>query len=92
VRITDGEFAARLGSRLFDVDMPQEAVRLYLQLADLCFQPALAESATLEPIEKFVTQYSGHGTPRNRDTLRRMAEAVRGLQMARQAQPPSTTR
>jgi len=84
-RMSDEAFARRLGLRLFDADMPADAIGLYLELADLCFAPGNATPEALERLGSFVNRHEQHGTPRNRDTLARMAEAVRGLRGAAQA-------
>ncbi|HPZ99573.1 MAG TPA: hypothetical protein PLT93_15680 [Phycisphaerae bacterium] len=77
--ISDEDFARRLNVRLFDADMPARSISLYLQLADLCFGPQNATAEFLAEAEAFVRQHEKHGTPRNMDTISRMAEAVRGL-------------
>ena len=82
VEQNDQEFAARMSRRLFDDDMPAEAINHYLKLADLCPNPTSASSGELETISLFVSACSGTGTPRNQDTLRRMREAIDGIQKA----------
>lgn len=77
--IGESEFADRLAVRLFDSDMPADAVVHYLKLADFCFRPATADEEALRPIEQFTARFQDHGTARNRDTLTRMAEALRGI-------------
>jgi len=79
VRLTDEQFAARLSRRLFDADMPAEAVQHYLKLAEFCPKPRQADPATLGAIADFVQRHEGKGTPRNRDTLARMREALGGI-------------
>ena len=76
---SDKEFASRLARRLFDVDMPAEAIEYYLKLAEFCPDPTTADPAKLERISKFVSEYACKGTPRNQDTLARMQEAVDGI-------------
>ena len=44
VEQTDEEFAARLARRLFDADMPAEAIEHYLKLAEFCPNPAAADA------------------------------------------------
>jgi hypothetical protein len=78
-RLADQEFALRLGRRLFDADMPAEAIGHYLTLANWCFAPSNTDGKTLETIEGFVATHRQSGTPRNRDTLARMDEAIKGL-------------
>jgi hypothetical protein len=78
-RITDPEFARRLGARLFDADMPAWAIATYLALADFCFKPGEVTEAVLAEAESLVGKHASEGTPRNRDTLSRMAEAVKEL-------------
>jgi hypothetical protein len=77
--ITDEQFARRLGRRLFDADMPDDAIRHYRTLAEFCPRPEDIESATLDAIDAFVIAHAGRGTPRNRDTLMRMREALDGM-------------
>jgi hypothetical protein len=86
LRISDEEFARRLGRRLFDADMPEESIKHYLKLADLCFAMTYdknglpkADATTVDAIDAFVKANAEYGTPRNRDTLKRMAEAIAGL-------------
>jgi hypothetical protein len=79
VEQTEGEFAARLSRRLFDADMPAEAIGHYLKLAEFCPNPLTAEAAEVERIAAFVSEYAGRGTPRNQDTLKRMQEALDGI-------------
>jgi hypothetical protein len=78
-RITSEEFSRRLGRRLFDADMPRDSIDQYLKLAGLCWPPAQTDLQTIEAMEAFVAAHAGRGTPRNRDTLQRMAEAISGL-------------
>ena len=79
VKQSDSEFAARMSRRLFDEDMPAEAIGHYLRLADLCPNPTSADSGQIEAISSFVSAHAGIGTPRNQDTLRRMQEAIDGV-------------
>ncbi|GMU21305.1 MAG: hypothetical protein AMXMBFR13_13980 [Phycisphaerae bacterium] len=79
VNMTREQFTARMQRRLFDADAPAEAARLYLTLADLCPEPKKAAPEALAPIEAFVKAHAGKGTPRQRDTLRRMTEALEGM-------------
>ena len=79
VELTDEQFAARLARRLFDADMPPESIDHYLKLAEFCPNPLAAEPAAIEAIAAFVSEHSGRGTPRNRDTLARMQEALDGI-------------
>jgi hypothetical protein len=83
VHMTREEFARRLAGRLFDADMPGEAIEYYLELCELCGAPAKATDKALAPIEALVRARAGQGTPRNRDTLSRMREAIEGLRRAR---------
>ena len=85
VEQTEEEFAARLARRLFDADMPAEAIGYYLKLADFCRDPLAADSGEFERIAAFVSKQAGRGTPRNRDSLARMREAVEGIQQTRAA-------
>ena len=82
---TDAEFAARLGTRLFDADMPAGAIKDYLKLADWCANRAGADAAELARIATFVKSHAGKGTVRNRDTMKRMREAVEGVGKTRKA-------
>lgn len=79
VHQSESTFAARLARRLFDADVPGAAIGYYLRLAELCPHPALAPAAVLAEIETFVRRCAGQGTPRNRDTLLRMREALDGI-------------
>ena len=82
---SDKEFASRLTRRLFDNDMPKEAIEYYLKLAEICPDPTTADPAEFERISQFVIRYACQGTPRNRDTLARMQEAVDGIRKAKNA-------
>ena len=44
---TDEEFAARLARRLFDADMPAEAIGNYLKLAEFCPDPSGADAGEI---------------------------------------------
>ncbi|WP_442506379.1 hypothetical protein SH528x_005220 [Novipirellula sp. SH528] len=79
VEQTDEEFAARLARRLFDADVPSEAIAHYLKLDEFCADPLAADAGEFERISAFVSKHTGHGTPRKQDTLRRMQEAVEGI-------------
>jgi len=79
VQQTDEEFSARLARRLFDADMPAEAIGHYLKLAEFCPDPLAADTDDFERISAFVNKHAGDGTPRNQDTLGRMREAVEGI-------------
>jgi hypothetical protein len=87
VEQTDEQFAARLARRLFDADMPSEAIDHYLKLAEFCPNPLAAEPAAVEGIAAFVSEHAGHGTPRNQDTLARMQEAVDGIRRTKAEAP-----
>jgi hypothetical protein len=82
---TDAEFAMRLSRRLFDADMPVEAIGYYLKLAEFCPNPAAADAAEVERIAAFVSKHAGKGTPRNQDTLARMQEALAGIRKTKAA-------
>jgi hypothetical protein len=82
---TDEEFAHRLAARLFDADMPPESIDRYLRLASSCVDPRAAPEEDLRAIEAFVAARAGSGTPRNRDTLARMREALEGIRKTREA-------
>lgn len=83
VNLTDEEFAARLSRRLFDADMPPDAIDKYLALADLCSKPIEAEAKVIDGMEEFVARFAEEGTSRNRDTLLRMREAIDGMRRHR---------
>jgi hypothetical protein len=83
LHMTDEEFALRLARRLFDADMPDEAVRHYLDLAAGCPEPRKIDENRLAGIGDFVARYEKYGTRRNRDTLMRMREAVDGARRIR---------
>jgi len=83
LNITNEQFAQRLSRRLFDADMPAEAIQHYLRLADLCPQPDKASQQDLDAIEQFVRAHIGQGTPRTQDTLRRMRKALDGIRQHR---------
>ena len=76
-------FAPVWRRRLFDADMPPEAIEDYLALQEMCHTPAKASEAFLAPIERFTTQFAQFGTPRNQDTIRRMQEAIAGFRKVR---------
>ena len=80
LRITQDEVSARLSRRLFDADMPPESIRHYLSLPPMCPKRAPIDGAKLAEVDRFVRRHANTGTPRNRDTLYRMREAVAGLQ------------
>lgn len=77
------EFLLRLERRLFDCDMPPEAIRHYAALQRMCRTPLQAGDEFLAPIEKFVAAHARSGTPRNRDTVGRMREAIEGFRKVR---------
>lgn len=79
VQISSEQFAARMARRLFDADLPPQAIQHYLKLAEYCPNPGAASSEVLASMEAFVTAYQGTGTPRNRDTFERMREALDGI-------------
>lgn len=81
--LTAEEFSRRLARRLFDSDMPPESIRLYLRLAELCPKPAEAREEELAEIERFVRAHATLGTPRNREALARMREALDGIRRFR---------
>ena len=84
--LTDGEFASRLSRRLFDADMPSDAIAKYLTLAELCPKPLEADGKVIDVIDEFVARFADKGTPRNRDTLMRMREAIDGMRKYRAEQ------
>ncbi len=86
-RLTDQQFALRMRRRLFDHDLPDDSIQLYLRLADACPQPAQADESLLNDVERFIQKFASHGTPRNRDTIARMAEALSGIRQARLPRP-----
>lgn len=77
--ISEDEFSQRLSRRLFDDDMPAEAIARYLRLAALCPDPAAADQKEVAGIARFVGKHLPHGTRRNRETLMRMQEALDGM-------------
>jgi hypothetical protein len=79
VNITPKQFSERLRRRLFDADMPAEAIQHYLALTDICAAPAKGTEPFLSPIESFVKAHACRGTARNRDTFERMREAIAGF-------------
>lgn len=83
VNLTQEQFAQRLGKRLFDADMPAEAITHYLKLAGYCPNPAGANEQELDAIASFVDANARRGTARNRDTIGRMREAIEGIRNAR---------
>ena len=83
VNATYEEFIRRLGRRLFDEDMQPEAIRHYAALQEMCRTPRRATDAFLGPIEAFVKAHASSGTPRNRDTVSRMREAIDGFRKMR---------
>ncbi|HOA75945.1 MAG TPA: hypothetical protein PKL76_21085, partial [Phycisphaerae bacterium] len=87
VQLSSEQFAARMARRLFDADMPAQAIQHYLKLAEYCPNPKAASSESLGAIEAFVSAYAGTGTARNRDTLERMQEALDGIRSVRGTAP-----
>lgn len=83
VKQTREQFLPRLARRLFDADMPPQAIDHYMALHDMCRTPHQASNAFLAPLEQFTAQYAHFGTPRNQDTIRRMQEAIAGFRLAR---------
>ena len=83
VHATREQFASRLARRLFDEDMPTEAITDYLKLQEMCHTPAQATEEFLRPIKNFTQRFAQAGTPRNRDTIRRMQEAIAGFRKVR---------
>jgi hypothetical protein len=83
VNLSDEEFAARLSRRIFDTDMPAKSIHHYLTLAGSCPDPKNVDPEVLSTIDEFVHSYSGKGTLRNQDTLRRMREAIDGIRSVR---------
>jgi hypothetical protein len=83
VRLTEEGFARRLSRRLFDADMPAEAIGHYAMLSKMCGNPRAIKEDALAPIDAFVRTYAERGTPRNRDTLARMREAIDGIRKVR---------
>jgi|GEM_PF-1093475 len=79
LNLTEEQFATRLAKRLFDADMPAKSINLYRQLAAWCPNPERADRDSLAHIEDFVKRHAEQGTPRNRDTLARMQEAIDGI-------------
>jgi len=77
--IDEQAFAARLARRLFDADMPADSIRNYLTLAKMCPKPVEADNREFARIGEFVDRHAGKGTPRNKDTLQRMREAIEGI-------------
>ena len=51
-----------------------------LKLAELCPNPAAADLGQIEAVSSFVSALADAGTRRNQDTLRRMREAIDGIQ------------
>ena len=79
LNLTEQQFSARLSKRLFDSDMPADSINIYLELAALCPLPSSADRDVVARIETFVRSHVHKGTPRNRDTLTRMQEAIDGV-------------
>jgi hypothetical protein len=86
LNLTTDEFEARLQRRLFDADAPAEAGRQYARLSRLVlrryddkkFKPAPDELSALRAFLDSVRQRAW--TPRMRDTLRRMDDALTRLE------------
>jgi len=85
VRLTEERFAPRLARRLFDADVPAEAIQHYVTLSKMCGNPRAVKEHALAPIDAFVRTHADRGTPRNRDTLARMREAIDGIRKVRGA-------
>ena len=81
--LTEDAFAARMARRLFDADMPADSIKHYLDLAGMCPKPVEADDKALARISDFVERQAGQGTPRNKDTFRRMREAIDGIRAAK---------
>jgi hypothetical protein len=77
------DFSRRLGRRLLDAEAPAELIGYYLTLCDLCGKPQQAREDVLRPIEALIAAHANSGTPRHRDTLARMREAIAGLRKVR---------
>ncbi len=77
--ITPERLAVRLSRRLFDGDMPAEAIDHYMRLASMCPRARQADPQELDAIDAFITAHAQRGSARNRDTLGRMKEAVNGI-------------
>ena len=60
-----------------------DSIEHYLALQEMCRTPRQATEEFLMPIERFVDDHEGSGTARNRDTLRRMREAISGFREVR---------
>lgn len=86
INLADEEFASRLSRRLFDADMPPDAIHKHLTLADLCPKPLKADAKVIDAIDEFVARFAEKGTPRNRDTLLRMRQAIDGMRRHRAKQ------
>jgi hypothetical protein len=85
VRLTEEGFSRRLARRLLDADMPAEAIAHYVTLSKMCGNPRAVKEEALAPIDAFVQTHADRGTPRNRDTLARMREAIDGIRKVRDA-------
>lgn len=83
VHATREQFSSRLARRLFDADMPPEAIAHYLALQEMCRTPHKATEEFLAPVEQFTNRFAHFGTPRNQDTIRRMQEAIAGFRKVR---------
>ena len=59
--------------------MPAQAIEHYLTLCRLCATPEKAGETALAPVAAFVNAQAHRGTPRNRDPLLRMQEAIEGF-------------
>ena len=81
--LTKEDFSRRLARRLLDADAPADLIGHYLTLCELCGKPPQAREEVLRPIEALVATQAGSGTPRHRDTLARMREAIEGLRKVR---------
>jgi hypothetical protein len=83
LKITNERFARRMSRRLFDADSAPEAIQHYLRLAELCPDPVKASSTDIAAIDAFVNAQLTKGTPRTKDTLRRMRKALDGIRQHR---------
>lgn len=83
LNMTEEVFADRLARRLFDADVPPDAIRHYLALAAMCPKPVESDDKAFAAIADFVELHAGQGSPRNKDTFRRMREAIDGIRAAK---------
>lgn len=83
LNLSHAEFLKRLQHRLFDADAPEGAAAHYWKLSELAYDSVSKKAPSpeqLKPVSEMVADLrKGKMTPKMKDTLARMEEAVREL-------------